>query len=176
MPLTVEEALDIVLNAKFYRQNTNRSGNPINNVFCDYCNQDGLMGSWKTTNEHDICNKCYIMLQHHANNIKMKHNNMQNQNENNNNNNNNNNNDNDNNDNNNSRLQMNGYRSLQNSNSNSNSNNNIKQSYINPINTDLQYDRKGFLMKNDDDDMPTSRVTDFDASYYDMFALPLDKM
>lgn len=63
MPITKEQALDICKSGKFYRQNTNRAGIPERNIFCDYCNQSGLMGSWKIIDTYDLCNNCYISLQ-----------------------------------------------------------------------------------------------------------------
>ena len=63
MPITKEQALDICKTGKFYRQNTNRAGIPERNIFCDYCNQSGLMGSWKIIDTYDLCNNCYISLQ-----------------------------------------------------------------------------------------------------------------
>ena len=63
MPITKQQALDICKTGKFYRQNTNRAGVPERNIFCDYCNQSGLMGSWKIIDTYDLCNNCYISLQ-----------------------------------------------------------------------------------------------------------------
>ena len=63
MPITKVQALDICKAGKFYRQNTNRAGIPERNIFCDYCNQSGLMGSWKIIDTYDLCNNCYISLQ-----------------------------------------------------------------------------------------------------------------
>ena len=63
MPITKQQALDICKTGKFYRQNTNRAGIPERNIFCDYCNQSGLMGSWKIIDTYDLCNNCYISLQ-----------------------------------------------------------------------------------------------------------------
>ena len=63
MPITKEQALDICKSGKFYRQNTNRAGIPERNIFCDYCGQSGLMGSWKIIDTYDLCNNCYISLQ-----------------------------------------------------------------------------------------------------------------
>jgi hypothetical protein len=65
MPITQQDALEIAKYGKFYRQDTNRSGIPTRNVFCDYCSRSGLTGSWKLNNEIDLCNNCYIILQKH---------------------------------------------------------------------------------------------------------------
>jgi hypothetical protein len=65
MPLSMEEALEIAKYGKYYRQEQTRSGNTNRMVFCDYCNRKGLDASWKLNNDYDLCNNCYIKLQHH---------------------------------------------------------------------------------------------------------------
>jgi hypothetical protein len=63
MPITYEQASEIALKGKYYRVETNMFGIPQKNVFCDYCNKNNITASWKTTNEYDLCNDCYIMIQ-----------------------------------------------------------------------------------------------------------------
>ena len=80
MPLSMEEALEIARHGKYYRQDQTRSGNATRMVFCDYCNRKGLDASWKINNDYDLCNNCYIKLQHHISltntNFKKPNNNM----------------------------------------------------------------------------------------------------
>ena len=80
MPLSMEEAIEIARHGKYYRQDQTRSGNATRMVFCDYCNQKGLDASWKINNDYDLCNNCYIKLQHHISltntNFKKPNNNM----------------------------------------------------------------------------------------------------
>lgn len=61
----MNDALEIARYGKYYRQDQTRSGNSFRMVFCDYCNNKGLDASWKINNDYDLCNNCYIKLQHH---------------------------------------------------------------------------------------------------------------
>ena len=62
--ISYEEAMNIVENGKFYRQDTNHVGMPLNNVVCDYCNTSKLSGAWKIQEQPniDLCMNCFIKL------------------------------------------------------------------------------------------------------------------
>ena len=63
MSITYDQAKDISINGSYYRVEANSFGIPQRNVFCDYCSKNGLTASWKTSNDLDLCNECYITLQ-----------------------------------------------------------------------------------------------------------------